>query len=394
MLSKSLLTRSTLLVHSRLAAQAASTGQGRVGLVRSFATSQQSLFVRATGSRSATGSVSQQPGSKSIKELGQNAKEEVKGVAQTVSDVIAGGGGLKEAEKHVFADKKGSHGGMGTLVADLQAVKDLGQNIPKHALIWGALGLVPYAGTSLATVHLARQASIAVEASRSTGVDAEAALLVMSQVQHLQIAYGAVLLSFLGAIHWGFEFAKYGGVLGNTRYVLGIVPCVVGWGSLLLAPQYALLTQWAGFFGAWYIDQQATVRGLTPRWYSTYRFWLTALVGSSILLTLAGESYFGPDAKTMKTKSDVLAMAEGKSRKPSIPRGDKADLGEMRVEKTAESSDAFVKFSKIDKEQEEKEAQQAKEEQEKEEKRKEEEATKKEREEKARKGRAQSGMSG
>ncbi|KAM0792609.1 hypothetical protein ACM66B_005270 [Microbotryomycetes sp. NB124-2] len=360
-------------------------------IVRTLSSSPLSSFKAPSLATNATGSVAQQPGSKSIKELGQNAKEEVKGVAQTVSDVISGGG-MKDAEKEIFTDKKGSHGGMGTLTADLNAVKNLGQSIPKHALIWGGMGLIPYAGTAAATVHLARQASIAVDASRSTGVDPEAALIVLSQVQHLQIAYGAVLLSFLGAIHWGFEFAKYGGVLGNTRYVLGIVPCVVGWGSLLLAPQYALLTQWAGFFGAWYIDQQATVRGLTPKWYSTYRFWLTALVGSSILLTLAGESYFGPDAKTMKTKSEVLAMAAGKSKKPSIPRGDSADLGEMRVQKTKENSDAFVRFSKIDKEQEEKEAKEKEEKEAEEQKKREEEASKAEREEKAKKARAQSGQ--
>ncbi|KAK4053188.1 hypothetical protein OIV83_001923 [Microbotryomycetes sp. JL201] len=387
---------SRTLLRSELFQRTVTASVPRAIAVRSLSTTSRLLLTAPSRPNLATGSVAQQPGSKSIRELGKNAKEEVQGVAQTVSDVISGGG-IAEQQKQVLTDKKGDHGGMGTLTADLNAVKNLGQSIPKHALIWGGMGLIPYAGTAAATVHLARQASIAVDASRSTGVDPEAALLVLSQVQHLQIAYGAVLLSFLGAIHWGFEFAKYGGVLGNTRYVLGIVPCVVGWGSLLLAPQYALLTQWAGFFGAWYIDQQATVRGLTPRWYSTYRFWLTALVGSSILLTLAGESYFGPDAKTMKTKSEVLAMAEGKSRKPTIPRGqvfnvESADLGEMRVAKTKENADAFVQFSKIDKEQEEKEAKEQEEKEAEEQKKREEEATKAEREEKAKKGRAQSGQ--
>ena len=32
-------------------------------------------------------------------------------------------------------------------------------------------------------------------------------------LQPLQIGYGAVLLSFLGAIHWGLEFAGMGGHL-------------------------------------------------------------------------------------------------------------------------------------------------------------------------------------
>jgi hypothetical protein len=32
-------------------------------------------------------------------------------------------------------------------------------------------------------------------------------------LQPIQIGYGAVLLSFLGAIHWGLEFAGMGGHL-------------------------------------------------------------------------------------------------------------------------------------------------------------------------------------
>jgi hypothetical protein len=32
-------------------------------------------------------------------------------------------------------------------------------------------------------------------------------------LQTVQVGYGAVLLSFLGAIHWGLEFAGMGGQL-------------------------------------------------------------------------------------------------------------------------------------------------------------------------------------
>lgn len=65
------------------------------------------------------------------------------------------------------------------------------------------------------------------------------------------------------------QFSKYGGVVGNTRYTLGVIPSVVGCGTLLLGPQMALITQWAAFFATWYADQKATTKGLTPRWYAT-----------------------------------------------------------------------------------------------------------------------------
>jgi hypothetical protein len=45
-------------------------------------------------------------------------------------------------------------------------------------------------------------------------VDVDTTLQLLHQIQHVQVTYGAVLLGFLGAIHWGLEFAKYGGEQG------------------------------------------------------------------------------------------------------------------------------------------------------------------------------------
>jgi hypothetical protein len=43
--------------------------------------------------------------------------------------------------------------------------------------------------------------------------DPETAAHWLAVLQPIQIGYGAVLLSFLGAIHWGLEFAGMGGYL-------------------------------------------------------------------------------------------------------------------------------------------------------------------------------------
>lgn len=84
-----------------------------------------------------------------------------------------------------------------------------------------------------------------------------------------QISYGAVILSFLGAIHWGYEFAGFGGVKGPRRYMMGIFPVLAGWPTLLLPHQIALAAQWATFTALWYIDSRATAKGWAPKWYST-----------------------------------------------------------------------------------------------------------------------------
>lgn len=97
-----------------------------------------------------------------------------------------------------------------------------------------------------------------------------------------------MLLSFLGAIHWGFEFSKFGGEIGNRRYVLGLIPIVCAWPTLLLDPQLALVGQFAAYVVAWFIDLRATTAGWAPSWYASYRFGLTTAVGLSIIATLAG----------------------------------------------------------------------------------------------------------
>lgn len=45
-------------------------------------------------------------------------------------------------------------------------------------------------------------------------MDPGVAITLLHQALHVQETYGAVMLSFLGALHWGFEFAGYGGNKG------------------------------------------------------------------------------------------------------------------------------------------------------------------------------------
>lgn len=82
---------------------------------------------------------------------------------------------------------------------------------------------------------------------------------------------------------------------GTERYWLGAFPVALAWPTLLLPNHLALASQWAAFTMVWYADMLATSWGWTPRWYSTYRFGLTAIVGSSLLVTLGASSYWSLD---------------------------------------------------------------------------------------------------
>lgn len=107
---------------------------------------------------------------------------------------------------------------------------------------------------------------------------------------HLRITNTHISHSFLGAVHWGLEMAKYGGSYPYLRYGIGIIAPALAWPSIMFPLHYALLTQFAGLTGMCYFDAQATARGWAPKWYNTYRFILTGVVGTCILMTLIGRS--------------------------------------------------------------------------------------------------------
>jgi len=96
------------------------------------------------------------------------------------------------------------------------------------------------------------------------------------------------ILSFLGAVHWGLEWAGYGGRTGYRRYAAGVIAPAVAWPTLLLPIEHALITQFLAFTFLYYNDARASVKGLAPHWYSMYRFVLTFIVGASIVATLVG----------------------------------------------------------------------------------------------------------
>lgn len=301
--------------------------------------------------------------------MGKNAAEEAKGVVRTVADAVAG------ANDTVGQRASRENYGAGDVGADIQAMTALGQQVPREAVTWGAAGLLPYAGTSLASIHFARQAYLAQEVGKE-GLDPQTAMALLEHVQLLQVQYGAIILSFLGAVHWGFEWAKFGGVQGNSRYVLGVAPVLAGWSTLLIPGQLALVSQWAAFFGMWWVDQKATTNGWTPRWYSTYRFWLTSIVGGSLLVSLAAQGYYSVDTNIAKTESQLKQLREGKP-PTTMPTGNSVKLGEMKAEKGGEAGDAYVKFTNVQKEKEKKEEEERKQKEEEEQKRKEEEQERK-----------------
>jgi hypothetical protein len=91
---------------------------------------------------------------------------------------------------------------------DIGIVKDTFTftDVPRESRILGLAGTLPYLGTSLSTVFLAWDLNKEIPTGNAfydaIMVDHETAKYLLSVIEPLQLGYGAVIISFLGAIHW------------------------------------------------------------------------------------------------------------------------------------------------------------------------------------------------
>jgi len=233
-------------------------------------------------------------------------------------------------------------------VSQLGITRGVASEVPKPVMIFGLAGALPYLGATATTIYLARNAGLAASSSTAAAlnIDPGMALTIFDQALNLQVTYGAVMLSFLGALHWGMEFAGYGGYKGYSRLALGAAPVLYAWPTLTLLPMTALAAQWAGFTALWYADSKATMSGWTPKWYSQYRFYLSLLVGTCIIASLAGTSYFGPVAGHGFLSHDLDMLRD--ERRQRMP--EKAGLipGPVEAVPAGEDADHFVQIRRRD----------------------------------------------
>ena len=96
-------------------------------------------------------------------------------------------------------------------------------------------------------------------------------------------SYGAVILSFVGAVHWGLAMQD-----GRHPYwyVWSITPALLGWAAVTaLDVGLSILALVPAFTLAWSVDRQALQRNLIPAWYMRLRHILTAGAVTALLLT-------------------------------------------------------------------------------------------------------------
>lgn len=97
------------------------------------------------------------------------------------------------------------------------------------------------------------------------------------------LAYGAIILSFIGAIHWGRGIER-GGPQSKTLMTLSVLPALIAWVALLMPLGYGLPLLIFAFLTVWWFDQHA-YRSLP--WLRELRGRLTGGVVSLLLISWA-----------------------------------------------------------------------------------------------------------
>ncbi|PYB78817.1 DUF3429 domain-containing protein [Pseudomonas sp. LB-090624] len=99
------------------------------------------------------------------------------------------------------------------------------------------------------------------------------------------VGYGAVILSFVGALHWGFAMTLQGltAKQRQDRLVWSVIPALVGWVSTLLPVPVGCLVLTFGFVG--HLWQDRKLAQAVPGWYLPMRVHLTAVASLCLLVS-------------------------------------------------------------------------------------------------------------
>lgn len=135
---------------------------------------------------------------------------------------------------------------------------------PPPALYLGFSGAIPFCGLAAMAVIFPEHLNL---------------------IAHTQQAYGACILSFLGAIHWGFALAKTSELKPDWSTLgYSVTPSLIAWLALLVKPVPGLTTLCIGL--AFALSRDLNTPHF-PAWYYALRKALSTLAVSSVGLTAA-----------------------------------------------------------------------------------------------------------
>ncbi|MFW2541161.1 DUF3429 domain-containing protein [Primorskyibacter sp. 2E107] len=145
--------------------------------------------------------------------------------------------------------------------------------IPRAALLLGLAGVIPFAWGALTTLSAPlAQFSAQTLGGRFTG-------------PYIQLFYGAIILSFMSGVLWGFA-SKATGRQAATGYALSTLPALWAFFFTGGGPVSAATYLIGGYLGLLLLDWQFWRWGLAPPWWMRLRGLLTTLVLICLLVVV------------------------------------------------------------------------------------------------------------
>jgi hypothetical protein len=165
----------------------------------------------------------------------------------------------------------------------------MARRLPTSAILLGVAGLIPFIGIGIASVSI------------TDSVAAQRYVLAL-------VAYGAVILAFIGGVHWGFVLhpaALPEGMDANersdaTRLGLGVLPSLIGFGALLMpllgVPEVGLGVLIIGYLATIITETRIGRTGAVPGGYLRLRmvlsFFVLLVLTIVLVLRLIGAKVF------------------------------------------------------------------------------------------------------
>ena len=144
--------------------------------------------------------------------------------------------------------------------------------MPAPAKWLGLSGLIPFIGCALI-------GTLASEPLRSFALN-------------LLLAYGAIILSFLGGVHWGLLVATGAPKLTQkqlaARFLLSVIPSLIGWAALFINGRVGFLVLSLALALVLIVDRMSIRDGFAPHWFMRLRRILSTGAIASLLIGFMG----------------------------------------------------------------------------------------------------------
>ncbi|HEX5674745.1 MAG TPA: DUF3429 domain-containing protein [Azonexus sp.] len=100
-------------------------------------------------------------------------------------------------------------------------------------------------------------------------------------------AYGAIILSFIGALHWGLAMSlpELTERQRSACFAWSVVPALIAWPAVLFSPPLAAPLLVFGFIAHYLQDRRLARQATLPGWYLPLRLRLTSV---AVVCLIAG----------------------------------------------------------------------------------------------------------